>query len=348
MSVKTRVARTPTLATFAVIAGVTLFLYLVRHILLPFVIGGIIAYVCAPLIDWLERRSRVPRAIWSLALLLVFAIIVGAIAFLAAPPLVTQLVQILGNLHGAVERFIREFIGGGSYTILGQQITAAKAADYVVNSLRDWVSQGGRLLFLATIAFAAVFGFFLTWVITGYLLNDAPGIGRGLVWLVPPNHRGFARRIWADLDPVLRRYFIGVAVVVIYASTAAYIGLGVILGVHHALFLALLTGVLEVIPLVGPAASAVIAGLVAVQQATTSWGIVGYVIYVALLRISIDEFFGPIVLGKAANVRPVVVIFCFLTGALLFGVVGVVLAVPVALALKAALANLYRDEPEEA
>ena len=51
-------------------------------------------------------------------------------------------------------------------------------------------------------------------------------------------------RIWTRLDPVLLRYFIGVLAVVVYATVAAYIGLGVILGINHAVFLALLTGIL--------------------------------------------------------------------------------------------------------
>jgi len=168
-------------------------------------------------------------------------------------------------------------------------------------------------------------------------------VGKGLIWLVPPDHRAFASRVWGELDPVLRRYFIGIALIVLYATIAAYVGLGLILGIHGALFLALLTGVLELIPLVGPVASAVIAGLVAVQQSRTAGGVLEYVFYASALRISIDEFFGPIVLGRAAYVRPVLVIFCFLAGGLLFGVVGVILAVPVALAIKATLATLYRE-----
>jgi predicted PurR-regulated permease PerM len=142
----------------------------------------------------------------------------------------------------------------------------------------------------------------------------------------------------------LRRYFVGVALVVLYASVVAYIGLGLILHIHHAALLAVLTGVLEVIPIVGPAASAIIAGLVAVQEAKSSWNILAYVAYAIVLRISIDEFFGPIVLGKAAYVRPALVIFCFLAGGLLFGIVGVVLAIPVALTIKTSLQELYKEE----
>jgi predicted PurR-regulated permease PerM len=101
---------------------------------------------------------------------------------------------------------------------------------------------------------------------------------------------------------------------------------------------------LEVIPVVGPAASGTIAGLVAIQQAKGPWNILEYIMYAIALRLSIDQFFAPIVLGKAAYLRPVLVIFCFLTGGMLFGIVGVIMAVPAALTVKAFLGEVYQEE----
>ena len=144
-------------------------------------------------------------------------------------------------------------------------------------------------------------------------------------------------------NPVLKRYFIGVLVVVAYAASAAYVGLGLVLGLPHAVLLALLTGVLEMISVVGPGASAVIAGLVAIHYAAGIGAIVAYAIYATALRISIDQLFGPLALGAAARLHPVLVIFCFLSGAFLFGVVGVIMAVPVALVVKVTLALLYDE-----
>jgi predicted PurR-regulated permease PerM len=176
------------------------------------------------------------------------------------------------------------------------------------------------------------------------MLFGGRSMEEGLFWLLPPSRRDFAHRVWDKLSPILRHYFFGVFCVVVYASTAAFIGLGLILDIHHATFLALITGLLEVIPVVGPAASGTIAGLVAIQQAKGSWNILEYVMYAIALRISIDQFFAPIVLGKAAYLRPVLVIFCFLTGGMLFGVVGVIMAVPAALTVKAFLGGVYQEE----
>jgi predicted PurR-regulated permease PerM len=183
----------------------------------------------------------------------------------------------------------------------------------------------------------------LVFVLLGYFLIDTHAIAAGLLWLVPPRRRGEVERIWHELDPLLRRYFIGVALVAAYATVAAYLGLGLVLGLHHAFILALLTGVLEIIPMIGPVAAAVMAGLVAVQQAATSSDIWAYVGYATILRLSIDQLVGPLVLGNAARVHPVVVIFCFLAGGALFGIVGMILAVPIALLVKVTLSVLYRE-----
>jgi predicted PurR-regulated permease PerM len=103
---------------------------------------------------------------------------------------------------------------------------------------------------------------------------------------------------------------------------------------------------LEAIPVVGPVAAALIAGIVAVQHSTGFSLIVGYATYLCDLRLSIDQLFGPLVLGAAARVHPVLIIFCFLAGGVLFGIVGVIMAVPVALVIKVTLATLY-DETDQ-
>ncbi len=142
---------------------------------------------------------------------------------------------------------------------------------------------------------------------------------------------------------MLRRYFTGVGVVVLYTVIAAYFGLGFFLHLDHAVILAILTGLLETIPVVGPAASAVMGALAAMNRTTSFANILAFSVYLVVLRISIDQILGPIVLGKAARVSPVLVMFCFLSGAVLFGISGVILAVPFALSIKVVLEEVYGD-----
>lgn len=337
----------PSPMVLVILVGIIVFLYFVRTILLPFVIGGIVAFVCAPLIDGIARRTRLPRWLPALAVLIALLGITALIALLGLPPLIHQVARIAGDFEGTLEGFVRALIGNGTLDVMGKTFNASTITTELLGTLRTWVASDSHAAEIVTYGVAAAFAVLLIWVVLGYSLFDAPQIARGLMWLVPPQHRPFAKRVLAELDPLLRRYFIGVALVVAYASTAAYIGLGVALGIRHAVVLAMITGVLEVVPLVGPAAAAILVGLVAVQQAATAGAILAFIAYAIALRVSIDQFFGPIVLGSAARVRPIVVMFCFLAGGLLFGIVGVILAVPIALTLKVVLAVLYHEPHTE-
>jgi predicted PurR-regulated permease PerM len=335
-----------TLTTVIGFLTVLLFFYAIHWVLLPFIIAGVLGYVCTPLIDRLARYG--PRGLMAVAVFLILLGLAAGLAFLGVPALVGEAGQVVANFGGTIERLVRGLIGDRSIELFGQPLNASDVSHAAVTAARNWIGQGGTLLDLATWSFAAVFGFFLTLVLLFYFLIGGKQIGRGLFWLVPPKHRLFAEHIWRRLDPVLKRYFIGVIIVVAYATVAAYIGLGLILGIHHAIFLALTTGILEMLPIVGPAAAIVLSALVAVQQATTTGAIIGYAVYATVLRLSIDQLLGPLVLGQAARLHPTLIIFCFLSGGLLFGIAGVILSVPVALAVRVILTVLYdsSDRPE--
>ena len=84
-------------------------------------------------------------------------------------------------------------------------------------------------------------------------------------------------------------------------------------------------------PVIGPGAAVVIAGVMAIDHAEGPGAIIAYAIYATALRLSIDQLVGPLVLGHAARLHPTLVIFCFLSGGLLLGIAGLILAVPIAL-----------------
>jgi predicted PurR-regulated permease PerM len=318
-----------------------------QWVLLPFVIAGLLAYVCTPAVEWLAARTRLPRALYASAGFLVLLLFASLLGFLGVPSLLKAVRNIVTDLQGIATALARGAIGDGKVSLFGEPMTADELAQAAVAGVRGWLADAGRVTALATASFATMFGSLLTLVLLFYFFLSGPSIVRGLLMLVPPGQRPLVRHIAAQTDPVLRRYFVGVIAVVIYASTAAYVGLGLVLGIKHALFLALLTGVLEMIPVIGPIAAAVIAGLVAMRYATGIGPIIAYAIYATALRLSIDQLLGPIVLGTAARVHPVAVIFCFLAGGALFGIVGIILSVPAALIVRTTLAILY-DEPHTA
>ncbi|HTP92744.1 MAG TPA: AI-2E family transporter [Xanthobacteraceae bacterium] len=327
-------------------AAIVLVLYLIRDILLPFVVAGVVAYICTPLITWLTKRTGWPRSIFAA---LVFLVLIGsAMLFVAVAGhyLVAETTGTAGDLQGTIEHLARATTGDQPIRLFGQTIDPAELARTMLQRIGDWFRQVNGLALVAGYGLAAIMGTFLTAALLCYFLLTGPSIGRGLLWTVPPSRRAVVVRIAAQLDPLLKRYFIGMLAIVVYAIVASYIGLGVVLGIGHAPLLAVLTGILETVPIVGTTLAAIIAGLVSLHTATGFMSILAFTVYAIALRLSIDQIVGPLVLGGAAHVHPVVVIFSFFAGAVLFGVPGVILAVPAALAGKIVLANLYGEDGE--
>lgn len=329
--------------TLAGATAVVLFLYMVRQVLLPFVIAGLIAFICEPAVRYLSRRFHAPRAAAAVVVFLALVGLAAAFAFFAAAPLARWFAGTIARFPDIIQTLVGRLMAGRTLQVMGQSLDAKAVSAELFAALRQ-VMQPNRLLPIVALGFGGVFAAILGWILLFYFLLSGPQLGAGVLGLIPPPHRPLTQRIWARLAPVLRRYFIGVGIIVLYASCAAYLGLGVALGLHDAIPLAITTGVLEMVPVAGPLASAVIAGLAAVEQATGVGAILGYAAYAVALRISIDEVFGPLVLGRAARLHPTVVIFCFLTGALLFGVVGVILAAPAALTVKIVLSTIYAEQ----
>jgi predicted PurR-regulated permease PerM len=326
--------------TFVALA---LFVYLVGFIVLPFVIAGIIAYICTPLLDWLAGRTGLPRPLLAVLLFLLLVGLAGFTIAVAGRHLVTEIGSTVTDLQGTLGHLLHR-AAGEPLRLFGQSIDLNETVRGVGDRIHDWLGRPDRLMVVAGFGFAAVVGTFLTIVLLCYFLVSGKSVAHGLFWLVPPSRRPLVAQIGRRLDPVLKRYFIGLFVIVIYAVIAAYIGLGLILGIDHAFLLALLTGILETIPIIGSTTAAVVAGLVSLHTATGLSSILAFALYAVLLRLSIDQIVAPLVLGSAANVHPVLIIFCFLTGAVLLGIPGVILAVPAALTVKATLATLYGDD----
>lgn len=318
-----------------------------QWILLPFVVSGLIAFLCTPVIEWGAAKFRKPRWVASVSVFFLLIILVALAIFLIARPLVQELAHAFSSVQPLLEGFAKAMLKGRSISVFGgHPMNAPEIADAGVKALRTWVSHPTHVAMIGSSIAALFFGSFVALVLLFYFLLNGPKLMGGLLWLAPESRRPQLREIWRRLDPLVKRYFIGVIVTVAYATFAAYLGLGLVLRIPHAVVLAILTGVLEIIPVFGPVASALLGGLAAVSAAKGISLIIGYAIYAVALRLSIDQLLGPVVLGTAARLNPTVIIFCFFAGGLLFGVVGIIMAIPVALSVRVTL-SVVRGEPSQ-
>ncbi|HZS82556.1 MAG TPA: AI-2E family transporter [Stellaceae bacterium] len=332
-------------AIFVAIVIVVAFLYIVRTILLPFVFAAAIAFVVTPAVDFIARRLRwLPR--WASALILYVAVLIllGGAGYWVGRLIAADIAEISKTAPQIIQRLVSSVLGN-NLDILGQHVDPKQISDEAMNAAKTFL-MSGEALYFATMGITAVFGSFLCAVLVLYFLISGKRIVNGTLWLVPPEHRPEVAAMVKKVGPLLRRYLVGLCVVVLYTTAVAWIGFGAIFHIPHAPLLSAVVGLLELIPIVGPLSSACLVGIAAVQESSL-WIAAGLAGFAIALRLSIDQFIGPIVLGKAASVHPVVIIFCFLSGAVVFGVIGLVLAVPVAATIRLVLLHYYAEPIEE-
>jgi predicted PurR-regulated permease PerM len=328
-------------AITAVLAVIAVLLYEIRIALLPFVFAVAVAFVTDPLIRAVQRRLRSPRWPIAAALYIVIVAVLGGAGYWIGNTAASDLMKIVAHAPQILRHFLDELIGNQGITVFGETYTPDKLEQALAGALQGMIglSVVGQA---AGFGLSVIFGTFLTLVLMPYFMISAPRLAAGSIWLLPPERRSSVEDLLPKIVPVLRRYLIGLCVVVLYTATAAWIGFGPIFHLPHAVLLAIAVGVLELIPVIGPFASATIVGLVAVQQSGI-WAAAFLFGFAIALRLSIDNLVGPIVLGEAARIHPVIVIISFVCGAILFGVVGLLIAVPVAVCIKTTLEHYYAE-----
>lgn len=327
---------------WAAVGVVALLLHVLQWALLPFVLAAIVGFVTDPAIRWLGRRTRLPR--WAVAsgLYVVLSLGVCGLALGAGRAAFQNVSRMAGSGLAPLHADLQQVLGPHGATLFGQAVTA----DAVVGFLQ---AQAHRFLNAATLlhagrpAFEAGIGVILLVFLVFYAMVSGPKLARGALRLVPPSRRGGVEQVLPAMTQVVQRYFIGVVVIVAFTAFAAWIGYGLVLHVPSALVLSLAVGVLETVPAVGPAVAAVLVGLAALQLHSLTAAAV-MVAYAVGLRLTIDDLIAPIVLGRSVTVHPVGVMLAYVLGAVLFGVVGLLLAVPVAACARIALRTAYGEE----
>jgi predicted PurR-regulated permease PerM len=324
--------------------------YRAGDIVRPFVWAGVLAFVLLPVVGLLERRLSLPRTVAAGVVFLgLLAAIIGG-ARLLVPLAIDQgrdLQRTLPTLVANAENTLTE---------TADQIGLADLDALFVNfagvtDLTQMVARGAVPFIVGIGHFLLELLVFL--IATFFLLRDAPRLFQWFRRILPASQRNELIPLFAQVNAVLGRYVRGQMFLIGVMSTATFIGLS-ILQVPFVLLLAILTGVLEVIPIVGPITAGAIACLVALGH-PAPWGLsqIWYVAIVAVmytvLRHAEDYFVIPLVIGRIVKLHPAVVIFSLLTGGALYGLLGVLVAVPVAATLRLVLiyvgAKLRDEDP---
>jgi predicted PurR-regulated permease PerM len=318
------------------------FVYWARVALLPFVAAGGLAYIAAPGVAWLSRKFGWDRRFSAVVVFVLYLCLFGAGLFWVNRVLLPQAMDLISTAPHMLEQLAHEFARTTFAAPLRDYLMSDGLSNALDEPMTHWVGGPARV---AELIAEGITGFFLAVTLLFYFLYSGPAIGRGVLWIVPPEWRPRVHAVALQVHPMLSRYVRGLLVIVIYATVVTWIGVGLLLRFPNAVLLSLTTGVLELIPVVGPIASAALLAGVAIGTGKL-WVALAFAGFALVLRLSIDQWVGPLVLGKAVSLHPVAVLFAFLMGGVLFGIIGVLLAVPVAATVKIVLETWYGDTPQ--
>jgi predicted PurR-regulated permease PerM len=213
--------------------------------------------------------------------------------------------------------------------------------------LNDLLGRPSDALQLFQLAIEWLAKLLLTLIALFYFLLDGRRAGQYVQRFVPIERRERVREVAGAIHQVLGRFLRGQLFLIVLMALLNYIVLEFVFHLPYALPLAIAGGILEIIPLLGPILAGAIAAAVALVHGGTG-AMIGVIVAYVILRQVEDQFVMPLVVGRAVHLHPLVPIFAVLTGGSIAGVLGAVLAVPVAAAVRVTLDFVFPVEPAAA
>lgn len=327
-------------------------LWLLGDILLPFVVGAAIAYFLSPLADRLARAGigRTPAAVLIIlvfVLLLILAImLLGPLVFDQLRQLVETLPRDLHRLQAAVEEWAKGRFGAG-YD--GVSKSFKSSLDSVAESWSGSMTWALKQVWSRGLALVNLLSLLLiTPVVAFYLLADWPSVVDRFDRSLPRDHAPTIRRLGSEINAAVSAFVRGQGTICLILAAIYSIGLTLI-GVRYSVVVGLAVGAMSFVPFVGWALGLAIAGAIAVAQGWPDLSLLAKVAALFAFTSMLDTvLLSPKIVGPRVGLHPVWLIFSVLAFGSLLGLVGVLIAVPVAAAIAVLVRfaiGVYLDSP---
>lgn len=305
------------------------FLYLIRDVLLILFVSLVIVTAFSLIIN--KWSKKMPRALAVSILYLIFLLFLAAIGFLIIPPLIKETAQLANNLPFYIEQIqplYNSFRNSHSNWL-----------PIIQRGLEGFSSQLSSIssgLFQTTLG---IFGGLITiitiLVLTFYFMLEEQGVKKFLISLMPVEHKEQIVHSLYKIGDKMGAWLRGQLILSLTIGLFSGVAMAIV-GVPYALTLGVWAGFFEVIPYIGPIIGAVPAVLIALFISPVK-ALIVLIIYVVIQQLE-AHILVPRIMQKAVGLSPVVVILALLIGGKLMGVVGAILAIPIA-AILSVIAN---------
>lgn len=317
-------------SVFFIIIGLLVlgFLFIERAILTPFILAAIFAYIFNPIVNFFYHKLKIPR---TLSVILIYISIISIIL-----------------TSGVVfsNRAVDE-----SDALRKEALSITKSAKNQIRNLPEWIKPTvsdtlSTFEKSTTFSYPSVFSFFpevfsrlLSFVIflfaAFYFLKEGRNMVDKGLHFVPNEYKIEVDILTRKINSILGGYLRGQIFLVIFVSVVLFIFL-TILGVKFSLILAIFSGFAEIVPIIGPIVATSVAAVVAFVGGSSNFNLTPMqlsltviLIYFVVRQVQ-DYFVTPFIMGRITKLHPLIILFAVLAGEHTAGILGLILAVPIA------------------
>ncbi|KHK07317.1 UPF0118 membrane protein yubA [Listeria monocytogenes SHL002] len=334
---------------------------ILKTVAAPIILAGISYYLFNPIIDWLEKHKW--KRGWAIALL--YLVIIGLLILLFSfviPAVKDQIVSLFKSFPGYWDQITQKFDEFSRSSLFDQikdklntnmsdiMKTLSTKGTSVINSA---ISSIGSIVGTVTEVVLAIVTTPLVKKKIFYLLKDGKKLPDFLLKMLPVNGRAHTRQVLGEANHQISSYIRGQIIVSLCIGILLFIGY-LIIGLPYALTLAIIAACTSIVPYLGPAIAITPAIIIAIV--TSPWLLIKLIIVWCVVQLLEGKFISPQVMGKTLKVHPITILFVILVAGNLFGVLGVIFAVPGYAVLKVIvthvfiwfkrISGLYGEQPE--
>ncbi|UOQ91670.1 AI-2E family transporter [Halobacillus shinanisalinarum] len=319
------------------------FIVFLETIALPVILTVVAYYLLRPIIGLLQQFGI--KRIWGILITLVLVagmitlLVILIIPFLEKQfmSLAEELPQYLMEMADSIDQWLRNSMFAGYYDNLFKDVGGL--VEQLPEDLSSYASSTieGITNIISTLTSVIIAIVTLPFILF-YLLKDGEQLPNMFLKIMPPKVRPEVSRVFKGIDHQLSAYIQGQIIVSFCIGVMMYIGF-VIIGLDYALLLAAIASVTSVVPYLGPTIAIMPALVIAIV--TSPFMVLKLAFVWTAVQLLEGKFISPQIMGKSLHIHPVTIIFVLLTAGHLFGVVGIILAIPGYAILKVLVVHLF-------
>ncbi|MEX0616309.1 MAG: AI-2E family transporter [Candidatus Woykebacteria bacterium] len=318
--------------TTITILGFLLVAWKLKGIIFALIISVILMSGFSPLVDWFEKKGI--NKVVAVALTYVIAIgTLGLILFIILPPLIIQTREFFQDLPFYITTVSENLNNNQQFTAINSEDIAKILSSRIEGILSE-------ALGIILNVFTGFLTFITVAVFTFYLLLEKDRIKKNVHVLFPHLPKERVTSVVHKIDEKLGAWLRGQFALMVIIGIMSWVGLS-LLRVDFALPLAVLAGLFEIISVIGPILASVPAIIIALVQYGSPIPALGVAALYILVQQLENNLIVPKVMEKAVGVHPLAIILAILIGSSLFGIMGVVLAVPIAATIQVIVEDIH-------